>query len=109
MKTLLTILAALVLSLSAIAKAAEGYPVMLHVVSFAYDGMLYHAEVSNKSQLPSAAHFLLNAVSLHSFNLEIGHDYPARLAERHGRQNFQIQTPDGKAHWFEITGTKEAR
>lgn len=108
MKTLLTILTALVLSLSAIAKTAEDYPVMLHVVSFAYDGMLYHAEVSNAAD-PPAAHFLLNALSVHSFTLEIGHDYPARLAERHGRQNFQIQTPDGKAHWFEITGTKEAR
>lgn len=90
-------------------KMAEDYPVTLHVVSFAYDGMLYHAEVSNTAQPPSAAHFLLNAISVHSFNLEIGHDYPARLAERHGRQNFQIKTPDGKPHWFEITGTKEAR
>jgi hypothetical protein len=106
--------AVLVLLMSAAAFGQTDYPLTVHVYSFqadaAYPG-LYHTELSAaKADAPAkGAHFIADGLSAHKMALEVGHDYPARLAQRHGKENFQIQTPDGKAHWFEITGTREAQ
>jgi hypothetical protein len=112
MKTLLITLA--VILMSAAAFAQTDYPLTVHVYSFqadtAYPG-LYHAELSAAKTATEAkgSHFTADGLSAHKIVLEVGHDYPARLAQRHGKENFQIQTPDGKDHWFEITGTREAQ
>jgi hypothetical protein len=110
-----TILVTLVLLMSAAAFGqTTDYPLTVHVYSFQSDAAfpgLYHAELSAAKADTQAkgSHFTVDGVSAHKIALEVGRDYPARLAQRHGKENFQIQTPDGKAHWFEITGTREAQ
>jgi hypothetical protein len=102
MKTFLVLTATILFSLIP-AHAAQS-ATTLHIVSFSFDGLLYRAEVAATDK---GAHFLLNGVSVHSFALEVGKDYPAKLDRRHGRESFQIMTPDGKGHWMEIIGTAE--
>jgi hypothetical protein len=91
----------MLLAFGAAAHAGESpYNLTVHVVNIHRDRWLaqYRAEVRVDGTL-----YMVVGVTNSKIDMQEGKDYPALRADRHGRANFRIVTPDGNPHWFEIS------
>jgi hypothetical protein len=91
----------MILTFGASAYAADSpYNLTVHVVNFHEDRFIheYRAEV-----IENGTPYMLIGISQHRIFLQVGQDYPALRAKHGHRDNFRIVTPDGNAHWFEIS------
>jgi hypothetical protein len=91
----------MILTFGACAYAADSpYNLTVHVVNF-HEGRFIHqyrAEV-----IENGTPYMLIGISQHRIFLQVGQDYPALRAKHGHRDNFRVVTPDGNAHWFEIS------
>jgi hypothetical protein len=99
MKTLIVAIALLV-GLGNYAQAEQPYNLTVRVVNFHEDRFIhmYRAEV-----IENGTPYMVIGTSQHRIFLQVGQEYPA-LRGKHGhRDSLRILTPDGNAHWFEIS------
>jgi hypothetical protein len=101
MKNVLSVIAITIVALGIATRAEDSpYNLKVHVVNFHEDRFIhqYRAEV-----IESGTPYMLIGLSQHRILLQVGQDYPALRAKHGHRDNFRIVTPDGNAHWFEIS------
>ena len=108
MRTILTILAALTLTVTASAKTQPDYSLTVHVT--AVEHTLFGSNNSFRAEFTEHGQtYIVSGISVRGFQINNNSDYPARRARHDHRDSFQIQTPDGRGHWFEIDAAREGQ